>query len=92
DRHCNSNFFDIREKNKLEELIKFCKPEVVFHLAAQPLVRESYNNPIDTYMTNVIGTANVFNAARKVVDAVEADNMPKCNVSKDGCKQCDLIP
>ena len=34
----------------------------------------------------------VFNAAKKVVDAVEADSMPKCNVSKDGCKQCDLIP
>ena len=34
----------------------------------------------------------VFNAAKKVVDAVEADSMPKCNVSPDGCKQCDLIP
>ena len=34
----------------------------------------------------------IFNAAKKVVDAVEADSMPKCNVSKDGCKQCDLIP
>jgi hypothetical protein len=34
----------------------------------------------------------VFNAAKKVVDAVEADSMPKCNVSSDGCKQCDLIP
>ena len=34
----------------------------------------------------------VFNAAKKVVDAVEADKMPKCNVSEDGCKQCDLIP
>lgn len=34
----------------------------------------------------------VFNAAKKVVDAVEADSIPTCNVSKDGCKQCDLIP
>lgn len=34
----------------------------------------------------------VFNAARKVVNAVEADTMPECNVSEDGCKQCDLIP
>ena len=34
----------------------------------------------------------IFNAAKKVVDAVEADKMPQCNVSKDGCKQCDLIP
>ena len=34
----------------------------------------------------------VFNAAKKVVDAVEADKMPACNVSEDGCKQCDLIP
>lgn len=34
----------------------------------------------------------IFKAAKKVVDAVEADSMPKCNVSEDGCKQCDLIP
>ena len=34
----------------------------------------------------------IFNAAKKVVDAVEADKIPKCNVSEDGCKQCDLIP
>ena len=34
----------------------------------------------------------IFNAAKKVVDAVEADKMPQCNVSEDGCKQCDLIP
>jgi hypothetical protein len=34
----------------------------------------------------------IFNAAQKVIDAVEADKMPKCNVSEDGCKQCDLIP
>ena len=41
------------------------EPEVVFHLAAQPLVRESYVDPVGTYMTNVIGTANVLEAVRQ---------------------------
>jgi CDP-glucose 4,6-dehydratase len=64
DRYCDSNFFDIREKNKLEELIKFCKPEVVFHLAAQPIVQESYRNPGHTYSVNIMGTVNLLEILR----------------------------
>lgn len=45
-----------------------------------------------TVKANFEMVERVFNAAKKVVDAVEADKMPECNVSKDGCKQCDLIP
>ena len=45
-----------------------------------------------TVKANYEVVERVFNAAKKVVDAVEADDMPKCNVSSDGCKQCDLIP
>lgn len=57
---------DIRNKQKIEdEIIKF-RPDYIFHLAAQPLVRESYINPIDTFDINVIGTGNVLQAVRKL--------------------------
>jgi CDP-glucose 4,6-dehydratase len=56
---------DIRDLNKLNETFTTFKPEIVFHLAAQPLVRFSYENPIETYETNVIGTLKVLEACRK---------------------------
>ena len=56
---------DIRNLDKLNEIFKIYKPDIVFHLAAQPLVRLSYENPIETYETNVIGTLKVFEACRK---------------------------
>jgi CDP-glucose 4,6-dehydratase len=55
---------DIRDLDKLNEVFTAYKPDVVFHLAAQPLVRLSYENPIETYETNVIGTLKVFEACR----------------------------
>ncbi|MDX9744007.1 MAG: GDP-mannose 4,6-dehydratase, partial [Arcobacteraceae bacterium] len=55
---------DIRDLNKLNEVFSEYKPDIVFHLAAQPLVRLSYENPIETYETNVIGTLKVFEACR----------------------------
>ena len=57
-------FCDIRETKNLAKLIKKVDPEVVFHLAAQPLVRASYTDPIETYETNVVGTASVLNGIR----------------------------
>lgn len=56
---------DIRDQAKLDEVFATYKPGIVFHLAAQPLVRLSYDNPIETYETNVIGTLKVFEACRK---------------------------
>jgi CDP-glucose 4,6-dehydratase len=55
---------DIRDLEKLNETFNTYKPDIVFHLAAQPLVRPSYKNPIETYETNVIGTLKVFEACR----------------------------
>ncbi|MCT7492517.1 CDP-glucose 4,6-dehydratase [Aliarcobacter cryaerophilus] len=55
---------DIRDLNKLNQVFSEYKPDIVFHLAAQPLVRLSYENPIETYETNVIGTLKVFEASR----------------------------
>lgn len=55
---------DIRDLDKLKTVFATYKPEVVFHLAAQPLVRESYKNPVNTYATNVMGTVHVLECVR----------------------------
>jgi len=56
---------DVRDYAKLEAAITEFRPEVIFHLAAQPLVRRSYADPLGTYATNVMGTAHVLEAIRK---------------------------
>jgi CDP-glucose 4,6-dehydratase len=58
------NIADIRDLNLMRKLLDDFKPEVIFHMAAQPLVRESYINPIDTFETNVMGTANILESSR----------------------------
>lgn len=60
-----SEIADIRDSGILEKVFSEFQPEIVFHLAAQPLVRASYRNPVETYSTNVMGTLNVFEACRK---------------------------
>lgn len=56
---------DIRDLDKLNQTFEKYKPDIVFHLAAQPLVRLSYENPVETYETNVIGTLKVLEACRR---------------------------
>lgn len=56
---------DIRDLDKLNQTFKKYKPDIVFHLAAQALVRHSYENPIETYDTNVMGTLKVFEICKK---------------------------
>ena len=56
---------DIRDIESMERTFSDCKPEIVFHLAAQPIVRESYQDPRTTYETNVMGTVNVLECIRK---------------------------
>jgi CDP-glucose 4,6-dehydratase len=56
---------DVRDREALSSTIRKFRPEVVIHLAAQPIVRESYRDPLGTYSTNVIGTANLFEAVRE---------------------------
>lgn len=60
---------DIRDLEKLKAVFDECRPEIVFHLAAQPIVRESYKNPVNTYSTNVMGTVNVLECIRTTRDA-----------------------
>ena len=55
---------DIRERDALTNVVKQAEPEVVFHLAAQALVRHSYLQPVETFATNVIGTAHLLDALR----------------------------
>lgn len=57
---------DIRDKNLLHSSLNQFRPEIVIHLAAQPLVLESYNNPVETYDVNVTGTVNLLNELRKI--------------------------
>lgn len=76
----HEHFIDIRDKNKLEIAIKEIEPQVVFHLAAQPLVLDSYKDPIGTFETNVIGSANLFDILVKlenteVIAAITTDKV-----------------
>jgi CDP-glucose 4,6-dehydratase len=56
---------DIRDVAKLEDSVRDFAPEVVFHMAAQPIVRRSYSDPVNTYATNVMGTVHVLEAIRR---------------------------
>lgn len=60
----DEQFSDIRNITNLEAFVKRTKPQAIFHLAAQPLVLESYREPLTTFETNVMGTANVLEVAR----------------------------
>jgi CDP-glucose 4,6-dehydratase len=56
---------DIRELGDLESIVSRVKPHIIFHLAAQPLVRYSYVNPVETYQTNILGTVNLLDILRR---------------------------
>ena len=76
---------DIRDGEKLKEIFDEYKPDIVFHLAAQPLVRLSYEIPVETYQTNVMGTINVLEAIR-TTDSVKVGVMittDKCYENKE---------
>ena len=76
---------DIRDASALDRAVAGAKPEIVFHLAAQPLVRLSYSDPVETYSTNVMGTLYVFEAARKAkcVRAIVNVTSDKCYENRE---------
>ena len=76
---------DIRDAELVLRTVQDFKPEVVFHMAAQPLVRASYDDPIGTYASNVMGTAHVLDAIRKTegVRAVVVITTDKCYENKE---------
>jgi CDP-glucose 4,6-dehydratase len=76
----NSVIGDIRDADELKQVFKEQQPEIVFHLAAQAIVRLSYQNPVETLTSNILGTVNVLEAARSI-GAVRAI----INVTSDKC-------
>jgi len=75
DKDVNSVFGDVREYDKLLRTISESTPEIVFHLAAQPLVRLSYEQPLETYSTNIMGTVNLLEAIRNTTSVASVINI-----------------
>ncbi len=82
----NSVIGDIRDLEALERGMKAASPEIVFHLAAQPIVRTSYDRPVETYETNVMGTVNLLDSIRRCpsVRAVVVVTSDKCYENSEG--------
>lgn len=92
----NSTIADVRDAANLASALLESNPEVVFHLAAQPLVLTSYANPLETYSTNVMGTANLLEAVRNQasVRAVVVVTTDKCYENRDwlwGYREVDRL-
>lgn len=87
---------DIRDALAVQQLFSRCKPEIVFHLAAQPLVRRSYRMPLETWETNVMGTAHVLEACRHTpsVKAIVVITTDKCYENQEwvwGYRESDRL-
>lgn len=80
-----SEIGDIRDLEQITKSMVSFNPDILIHMAAQPLVRLSYKEPIDTYTTNVIGTVNVLEVARKCINlkAIVAVTSDKCYENKE---------
>jgi CDP-glucose 4,6-dehydratase len=80
-----SHIADLRDANAVFVAIQAAKPDIVIHMAAQPLVRYSYDHPLETYATNVMGTAHVLDAVRNTpgVRAVVVVTTDKCYENRE---------
>ena len=93
---CESHFIDIRDLKKVIALLEEAQPEVVFHLAAQALVRQGYRDPIETISTNTMGTANILEAIRssgsvKAVVMVTTDKVYRNNAHVKPYTEADTL-
>jgi len=87
---------DIRDLKKVKETFDKYKPEIVFHLAAQPIVRTSYDNPVETFEINVIGTANILDCIKnedsvKSAVLITTDKVYKNKESSKGYNEEDEL-
>jgi CDP-glucose 4,6-dehydratase len=87
---------DVRDKESLKKVIQEFEPEIVFHLAAQPIVLESYDNPVETFETNVMGTVNLLESLRrvgsaKVIVVMTSDKVYKNNGSSYSYREADPL-
>jgi CDP-glucose 4,6-dehydratase len=80
DKKIHSKIGDVRDLQSLKQVYKECEPDIVFHMAAQALVRPSYVDPVSTYSTNVLGTVHLLEAARLIPSALAI-----VNVTSDKC-------
>ena len=87
DQLIDSKIADIRDLEKLRDTMRAVKPEIVFHMAAQPLVRDSYKIPVETYAINVMGTVHLLEAVRQTtgIRAVVNITTDKCYENKEWC-------
>ena len=87
DKSVKSIIGDIRDQDLISKSIKASNPDILIHLAAQPLVRRSYTDPIETFSTNLMGTVNILEASRKCqnLKSILVVTSDKCykNVNKD---------
>jgi CDP-glucose 4,6-dehydratase len=85
DKIVQSTIADVRDREILTKIMHSVQPEVVIHMAAQPLVRDSYKIPVETYEINVMGTVNLFEAVRtcKTVKTVINVTTDKCYENKE---------
>jgi len=76
---------DVRDAEEVARIVSACRPEIIFHLAAQPLVRRSYRDPLETWSTNVMGTVNLLEAARLAggVRAIVTITTDKCYENRE---------
>ena len=84
---------DVRDSVALADAMQSAQPDIVLHLAAQPLVRYSYDAPVETFAVNVMGTVNVLEAARKTGSVLALVNVTtdKCYDNKEwywGYREC----
>ncbi len=81
----HQKYGDITEPEALDDYIQKIQPEIVFHLAAQALVKRSYMDPVETFSTNVMGTLNLFEACRKTISVKAIINVTsdKCYENKE---------
>ena len=92
----DSRIGDIRDRNHLMQVFQEVSPELVFHLAAQPIVRDSYKDPVYTYETNVMGTVNLLESVRlfpcvRSVLNVTTDKVYENREWEYGYRECDPL-
>ena len=92
----SNTYADINDIKKLKNKLKKCKPEIIFHLAAQPLVLESYKEPLKTFNTNLTGTLNLLESIRgvksiKSVVIITTDKVYKVSKNNKSYKELDEL-
>jgi len=96
DKKVKNYFSDVRDEKNLRNIIKKIKPDIIFHLAAQPLVKESYEDPKSTFTTNTVGTLNILEIIKEIKSVksaviVTSDKCYKNYEKKKGYSETDEL-